>query len=65
MTEERAKVVLREEAVLEKFDGEVTDPDRVLRERITLVDGEIIKHEFFDEQGEVTHLIEGGTDATN
>lgn len=65
MTDEKAKVVVREEAVLEKFDGEIDDPDRVLREKITLVNGELVSHEFYDEQGELTHTIEGGNDAAN
>lgn len=62
MAQEIAKVVVREEAVLEKFDGE--PEDGILVERITLVDGEIIKHEFFEE-GEVVRTIEGGNNGTN
>ena len=62
MTEEKAKVVVREEAVLEKFDGE--PEDGLVRERITLVNGEIVKHEFFDESGNPIDS-EGGNDATN
>lgn len=63
MTDDVAKVIVREEAVLEKFDGE--PEDGILRERITLVDGELVKHEFFDESGELTHSVEGGNDAAN
>jgi hypothetical protein len=62
MAQEVAKVVVREEAVLEKFDGE--PEDGVLAERITLVNGEVIKHEFF-ENGEVVRTIEGGNNGTN
>lgn len=62
MSEEKAKVVVREEAVLEKFEG--TPEDGVLLERITIVDGEITRHEFF-EDGELVNKIEGGNNATN
>lgn len=62
MTNEKATLTAREEAVLEKFDGE--PEDGILRERITIVNGEIVQHEFFDEGGELTH-IEGGNDAAN
>lgn len=47
---EIGKVVLKEEAVLEKFNGEVEGGD--LAERITLVDGVLTKHEWY-ENGEV------------
>lgn len=57
---EQGKVILKEETVLEKFDGE--GKDRVLRERIALVNQEIVQHDFFDEEGK---LIEGGNNATN
>lgn len=62
MTEEKAKIVVREEAVLEKFDGDAHDG--VIRERITLVNGDIVNHEFFDEGGNPIDS-EGGNDATN
>ena len=62
MTEERAKVVLREDIVLEKFEGE--PEDGVLLERVYLTDGVITKHEFF-ENGEVVETVEGGNNAAN
>lgn len=62
MSEEKAKVIVREEAVLEKFEGE--PEDGVLLERITIVDGSITKHEFF-EDGMLTNTVEGGNNATN
>jgi hypothetical protein len=68
--EEEGKVVLKEEYVLEKFDGDEGDPDRVLRERITLVkegdmEGpELVSHEFFDEEGKPLE-VEGGKNGTN
>lgn len=55
---EIAKMVVREEMVLEKFDGEQDDPDKVLRERITVVDGAIVKQEVFDENGELVETKE-------
>jgi hypothetical protein len=62
MSEEKAKVNVREDAVLEKFEGE--PEDGVLLERIYLTDGVITKHEFF-EDGEVVRTVEGGNDAAN
>ena len=47
---EVGKVVLKEEAVLEKFNGEVADG--VLAERVFITDGVILKHQWF-EDGEV------------
>lgn len=55
---EIAKMVVREEMVLEKFDGEQDDPDKVLRERITLVDGSLVKQEWFDESGNLVETKE-------
>jgi hypothetical protein len=52
-----AKTVAKEEAVLEKFDGE--PEDGILVERITLLNGVITKHEFFKD-GEVVDVTEGG-----
>lgn len=63
MSNDVAKTVVREEAVLEKFDGE--PEDGVLRERITLVNGDIVKHDFFDEEGELIQSVEGGNNGTN
>jgi hypothetical protein len=57
MSKDKAKTVVREEAVLEKFEGE--PEDGILAERITLVNGAITKHEFF-EDGKVVETIEGG-----
>ena len=62
---EVGKVIVKEEAVLEKFDGEISDG--VLAERMYLTDGVITKHEVF-EDGEVVSVtlfengnpIEGG-----
>lgn len=60
--EDITELIVKEEAVLEKFEG---DPaDGLLLERITLLNGEITKHEFF-EDGELVHSVEGGTGATN
>lgn len=64
MSKDILKTVVREEAVLEKFDGEAGTEEAVLRERITLVNNELVKHEFFDENGELQH-IEGGNSGTN
>ena len=52
---EEGTAVVKEEMVLEKFDGE--GDDAVLRERISLVDGAIVNHEFFDEEG---NLVDAG-----
>lgn len=65
MSEEVVKVILKEEYVIEKFDGDEGDPNRVLRERIVLVkegDGELetVRTEIFDEQGTHTKTVEGG-----
>ena len=54
MSIERAKVNIKEEAVLEKHDAGTG----ILREQITLINGEIIKHDFFDESGNI--IEEGG-----
>lgn len=56
---ELGKVVVREDVVLEKYDGEVSDG--VLVERIFLTDGVKTKHEVF-EDGKVvkTELYENG-----
>lgn len=62
MSHDVAKLAVREDAVLEKFDGE--PEDGILRERITLVNGDIVKHEYFDEGGTLIDS-EGGNDATN
>ena len=63
---EIGELIVREEAVLEKFEGEVEDG--ILVERITFVNGDLTKHEFF-ENGEVVkteHFTEGGEeDSTN
>ena len=60
--DDKAEVIVKEEAVLEKFEG---DPnDGLLLERITLLNGEITKHEFF-EDGELVKTVEGGNSATN
>jgi hypothetical protein len=65
MSKDILKTVVREEAVLEKFDGEADDPEKVLRERITLLNGSIVNHEFFDEAGELTHSEGGNYNGTN
>lgn len=57
-----AKLKIKEEVVLEKFEGEVEDG--VLRERVFIEDGLIKKHEFL-EDGEVVRTVvpsEGGND---
>lgn len=52
--EEIAQLIEKVEVVLEKFDGE--DESKVLRERITIVDDEVVNHEHFDESGNaITH----------
>ena len=64
MMEEVGPVVLKEEMVLEKFDGE--GEGAVLRERIVLVDQEVVTQEFFDEEGNLTNRLEGGnSNSTN
>lgn len=45
--EEIGRVVVKEEMILEKFDGE--PEDGILAERITVVNGEIVKHEVFED----------------
>jgi hypothetical protein len=55
--EEVGKVVVREDMVLEKFEGE--PEDGVLLERVYLTDGLITKHEYF-ENGELVRTEEGG-----
>ena len=55
---EIGKMIVKEEMVLEKFDGEADAPDKVLRERLTVVDGEIVKHEFYDQSGELIEVKE-------
>ena len=51
--------------VLEKFDGDEflengePNPNRVIRERIHLIDGELISREYFDTDGNVIKT-EGG-----
>ena len=62
MNEEIAKVNVREDIVLEKFEGE--PEDGILLEKVYLTDGVITKHEFF-EDGEVVKTVEGGTDGTH
>lgn len=66
---EAGYVVLEEQAVLEKFNGEIGSGNETLAERVTLVDGVLTKHEWFDENGEVVKteqfnedgsLVEGG-----
>lgn len=39
-------LIVEERSILEKFDGEAADGRLV--ERITIVDGEIVAHEYFD-----------------
>lgn len=45
---EVVKSIIREEVVLEKFDGD-DDDTKVLLERITLVNGVKTGHEFFED----------------
>lgn len=66
---EEGQVILKEEYVLEKFDGDEGDPNRVIRERIVLVAEEggeptKVSHEYFDKQGNPIE-VEGGKDGTN
>ena len=60
---EIAEMVVKEEVVLEKFDG--TDTTVAPVERVYIVDGVITKHEFL-EDGEVVRTVEkeGGEDNT-
>lgn len=60
MTED-GYVVLKEEVLLEKFDGDIEDGNVV--ERVYLTDGVMTKHEFL-EDGEVVRTVEpeGGED---
>lgn len=62
MNNEEAKVIVREDAVLEKFEGPIEDG--VVVERVYLTDGVMTKHEFL-EDGEVVRTIEGGNNGTN
>lgn len=64
MNEEVGQIIEKVEAVLEKFDGEADDPNKVLRERIHIVDDEIVSREFFDEEGNLIKT-EGGNNGTN
>lgn len=59
---EVARVTVREDAVLEKFEGEIEDG--VLLEKIYLTNGIITKHEFY-EDGELVETVEGGNNGTN
>ena len=56
--EELGDVIAEEEMVLEKFDGE--GPRRVLRERIKLINRELVSHEFYDKRGKLINTVEGG-----
>lgn len=56
--EETGMVIVKEEMVLEKFDGD--GEDAVLRERILLIDQQLVRHEFFDKRGKLTKTVEGG-----
>jgi hypothetical protein len=58
---ETGYVVLKEEVLLEKFDGEPEDGNVV--ERVYLTDGVLTKHEFL-EDGKVVRVVEpeGGED---
>jgi hypothetical protein len=62
MNAEDAKVTVREDAVLEKFEGPIEDG--VVVERVYLTDGFITKHEYL-ENGEVVKTVEGGNNGTN
>jgi hypothetical protein len=53
MIEEEARFTVREDIVLEKFEGE--PEDGVLLERVHLTDGVITKHEYF-EDGELVKV---------
>lgn len=57
---EDGRVIVKEEAVLEKFNGEVADGD--IAERIYLLDGVITHHEYY-ENGQVvkTEQYEDGS----
>lgn len=57
------KLVVKEEVVMKKFDGEVEDG--ILREQITIVDGVVIKHEYFDEDGNPVDGEGGDYDISN
>jgi hypothetical protein len=57
MIEEAGEFGVREDVVLEKFEG--TPEDGVLLERVYLTDGIITKHEFF-EDGNLVRVHERG-----
>jgi len=68
--EELGKVIVEEKMVLEKVD----DASGVIVERITVVTdhedpknpvSEIVKHEFYDTDGNHIKTVEGGQDGTN
>lgn len=54
---DEAQIVEKVEMVLEKFDGEAEDG--ILAERLVLVDGEVVRHEKY-ENGELVSVTEGG-----
>lgn len=60
MTQEKAKFSVREDVVLEKFEGE---PEAgILLERVHLTNGVITKHEYF-EAGELVKVEEKEVDS--
>lgn len=56
------RTVVKEEVVLEKFNGDPEDGD--IAERIVLVNGEMVSHEVF-ENGKLISSTEGGNNGTN
>ena len=70
MSNDIARVIVKEEMVLEKTDVE----SGTIVERITVVTdhadkdnpvSEIVKHEFYDTDGSHIKTVEGGKDGTN
>ena len=59
--EELAEIIEKVEVKVEKFDGdepEEGEPDtRVLRERVTFVDGVMQSWDFFDEDGKLIKTL--------
>lgn len=62
---EDSQVIESVDMVLEKFEGDEflpngdPNPDRVLLERIHLIDGELVSHDYFDRDGNIIKT-EGG-----
>lgn len=61
---DKAKTIIKETIVLDKIEFDDEGNNGILVERVHLTNGEITKHEFF-ENGEPVDTMTGGTNATN